>query len=140
MIRFIFPILLLITSSSCFCQDSIRCNLYNRYQISAVKTGKINENLIKILDQQLNRSFDWGVIQNYCNHRSEFHDSSLYVIKEFDYNNKKQLIRDKIGKVILYDNGRIEVNGYVFLFNLNMAYEPISRDCRFTKRWKVHAF
>lgn len=86
MIRYIFPLLLIISSMSCFCQDTVRCNLYNRYQISAAKTGKINENLIKILDKQLNRSFDWGVIQNYCNHRSEFHDSSLYVIKEFDYN------------------------------------------------------
>jgi hypothetical protein len=88
-VKFILPFLLLITSISCFCQDSVRCNLYNRYKISAVKTGKKNENLIKILDQQLNQKFDWGVVQNcYCNHYhfAEFHDSSLYVIKEFDYN------------------------------------------------------
>lgn len=62
------------------------------------------------------------------NQLDELCEEAKRVIKELDYNNKKELIRDTIDKVTLFDNGRVEVNGHVSLFNLNMAYGSICRD------------
>jgi site-specific DNA recombinase len=56
------------------------------------------------------------------------------VIRELDLEDKKKTIHDIIDKVVIHDEGKIEVRGHVPLFTHNMAYEPIHRHCRFTKR------
>ena len=54
------------------------------------------------------------------------------VIKTLDLNNKFQVVRDIITKVIMEGGGIVKVKGRLPLFTLNMGYESISRDTHFT--------
>jgi site-specific DNA recombinase len=56
------------------------------------------------------------------------------VIKTLDLNNKFQVVRDIITKVIMEGGGIVKVKGRLPLFTLNMGYESISRNCWASKR------
>lgn len=62
------------------------------------------------------------------------------VIKELDLENKKKTIYDIIDKVVIHDEGEIEVRGHLPVFAQNMAYESICRYHWSPKRRKIHAF
>lgn len=59
----------------------------------------------------------------------ELCEEAQKVLKSLDLSNKKLIIRDIISKVIIKEEGEVEVRGQLALSNQNMGYEPISRDC-----------
>ena len=70
----------------------------------------------------------------------EFCQEVKDVLQSLNYPTKSLLIRDIIDKIVLKGNtNEVEVMGHIPINHLNIAYELISRDCRFTQRWKVDA-
>jgi hypothetical protein len=85
--KYFLSILFISILTTGSCQEKMQCNMFDRYKITSTLTGKKNEFLIKVSDNQLNKGYDWGIIRNcYCDHYhfAEFHDSTLYVIREFN--------------------------------------------------------
>jgi len=66
------------------------------------------------------------------------------VIKSLELYDKKNFIRDIIEKVIIKERREVEVLCHIPLPQLaltsaeKLGHEPISRDSRVTKRWKIH--
>lgn len=65
----------------------------------------------------------------------ELIEEAKRVIKSLNFDNKFQLIRDIIDRCIVKGGNTVEVIGHLPLFAVNMGYEPISWDCRSSKRW-----
>ena len=63
------------------------------------------------------------------------------VLCTMNFSNKKQVVRDKIEKVIIKERRTVEVWCHISLPQLvtastvNVGYEPIGRYCRSSKRW-----
>lgn len=69
----------------------------------------------------------------------EIVEEAKKVLKSLDINNKFQLIRDIIDKVIVKGGQEVEVWGHIALPALNMGYEPIGRDSRSSQRREKYA-
>ncbi|MBI4038949.1 hypothetical protein HY384_03245 [Candidatus Daviesbacteria bacterium] len=73
-------------------------------------------------------------------HLEEIIKEAKKIIQALNLDNKVQVIRDIITKVIVKGGQLVQVQGRLPLFALNMGYELTSRNSRFTKRRKKHPF
>jgi len=60
------------------------------------------------------------------------------VFRELDLEDKKKTIHDIIDKIVIHDEGKVQVMGHVPLFAQNMAYESLHRHRRSPQRWQIN--
>lgn len=68
----------------------------------------------------------------------ELVDEAKRVINKLDLTNKFQIVRDIIDEIIVKGGNTVEVRGHLPLPTVNMGYELINRNCRFTKCREVY--
>lgn len=71
------------------------------------------------------------------NQLDELCQKAQEVIRELNLEDKKKTIHDIIDRVVIHDEGKLEVMGHVPAFTPNMAYEPKHRDSEDTTRYKI---
>lgn len=70
----------------------------------------------------------------------ELCEEASQVIKDYDFGDRGQTVKELIDKVIIKEGGWVDVVGHILLATHKMAYEPIGRNCGFAECWQIDAF